>query len=678
MSFLSPNILWALIFAFIPLIIHIFNKLTTKTINFSSIQFLKKLETSKIKFFKIKELVLLLLRTLIIIFLVLAFSRPVISGYFTITGSSNQSSHIAIIIDNSASMSYEDNQISFFDKSKNNAYELLTKLNNNFFLDVYQTTPFKRVASERIINQKRIMEILNKISISGGKDNIYDVINSSLKSSDKLNKVFGDIPNKELYIFSDFPASILKNEKIDLMGWRTYLFMMDEFKKNIRINEAKVNNLIKYPNQLLSIETNISNSSSLEIKDLEVELFANDIKSGQLVSNLKPNIKKNFEFKVYSGQNNISNGWFKIPNDDFDLDNKKFFQFRLTKKIKILFFHNENEFSGPIKYVFSSINHSNDYLEIENYSYNSFGYNRMSDKDLIIFYNPIDFNDEQISLIRNYQKSEKSFLIFLGDSNTNLFSDLNYETSFNDNGDDFFSLNTINFENPIFKNFPIKNLIDEMPKIKKYNPILNMSDYTKLLNLSNGDPFLFEINQNGNKSIVFTSLMNLDWSDLPINGIFIPLIHRIIVYLSNFNLQEFKVDMGDSLFIPLSRANLSKEIILEDPNGLKSKLKPDFENERLILSDLNLLGIYKIFVDTKFHTSFITHLSELENPSKRISKNALSKVFQLNNVKIVNFDENHIQSVDETRKGKELWYFFIIISLILIIFESFYSRSKSI
>ena len=678
MSFLSPNILWALIFAFIPLIIHIFNKLTTKTINFSSIQFLKKLETSKIKFFKIKELVLLLLRTLIIIFLVLAFSRPVISGYFTITGSSNQSSHIAIIIDNSASMSYEDNQISFFDKSKNNAYELLTKLNNNFFLDVYQTTPFRRVASERIINQKRIMEILNKISISGGKDNIYDVINSSLKSSDKLNKVFGDIPNKELYIFSDFPASILKNEKIDLMGWRTYLFMMDEFKKNIRINEAKVNNLIKYPNQLLSIETNISNSSSLEIKDLEVELFANDIKSGQLVSNLKPNIKKNFEFKVYSGQNNISNGWFKIPNDDFDLDNKKFFQFRLTKKIKILFFHNENEFSGPIKYVFSSINHSNDYLEIENYSYNSFGYNRMSDKDLIIFYNPIDFNDEQISLIRNYQKSEKSFLIFLGDSNTNLFSDLNYETSFNDNGDDFFSLNTINFENPIFKNFPIKNLIDEMPKIKKYNPILNMSDYTKLLNLSNGDPFLFEINQNGNKSIVFTSLMNLDWSDLPINGIFIPLIHRIIVYLSNFNLQEFKVDMGDSLFIPLSRANLSKEIILEDPNGLKSKLKPDFENERLILSDLNLLGIYKIFVDTKFHTSFITHLSELENPSKRISKNALSKVFQLNNVKIVNFDENHIQSVDETRKGKELWYFFIIISLILIIFESFYSRSKSI
>ena len=40
-------------------------------------------------------------------------------------------------------------------------------------------------------------------------------------------------------------------------------------------------------------------------------------------------------------------------------------------------------------------------------------------------------------------------------------------------------------------------------------------------------------------------------------------------------------------------------------------------------------------------------------------------------------DENYIEAVDETRRGKELWYFFIIASLVLMIFESFYSRTKS-
>ena len=677
MSFLSPHILWALIFVFIPLIIHIFNKLTTKKINFSSIQFLKKLENNKIKYFKIKELILLFLRTLILIFLILAFSRPVISGYFTITDSSNESSHIAVIIDNSASMSYNYNEISLFNKSKNNAYDLLRKLNSNFFIDVYQTTPFKRVASERIINQKRIIEILNKISISGGKDNLFNTILASIKLSDQSNKILGDVSNKELYIFSDFPNTILNNKKLDLMDWRTYLFMSDEFRNNIRINKAAVNNLIKYPDQLLTIETNVNNLSGSEIKDLEVELYVNDIKSGQLVSNLKPNINKNFEFKVYSGFDDITNGWFKIPSDNFELDNKKFFQFRKTKKIKILFFHRKNEFSGPIKYVFSSINHSNKYLEIENQPYDSFAYNRMIDKDLVIFYNPIDFNDDQLELINNYQNSGKSILNFLGDTNTNLFTDFKNERIYIDNQNDFFTIDEINLEHPIFNNFPINNLISEMPKIKLYNGITKINDYTKLLNLSNGEPFLFEINHDNNKSIIFASLMNLDWSDLPINGIFIPLIHRIIVYLTNNNIEEFNVDMGDSLFIPLSRSNLSKEIVLENPNGLKSKLKPDFENERLVLFDLNLLGIYKIFIDDNFYTSFLTHLSNFEDPSKRISKNKLSKVFQSNNVRIVNYDENIIEAVDETRRGKELWYFFIIASLILMIFESFYSRTKS-
>ena len=677
MSFLSPNILWALIFAFIPLIIHIFNKLTTKKINFSSIQFLKKLETSKINYFKIKELILLFIRTLILIFLILAFSRPVISGYFTLTDSSNQSSHIAVIIDNSASMSYNYNEISFFNKSKNNAYELLRKLNNNFFIDVYQTTPFKRVASERIINQKRIIEILNKISISGGKDNLLNSIIASIKLSDQSNKILGNVSNKELYIFSDFPNTISINKKLDLMGWRTYLFLLDKYKDNVRINKASVNNLIKYPDQLLTIETNVNNLSSLEIKDLQVELFVNNIKSGQLVSNLKPNINKNFEFKVYSGSEDINNGWFKIPSDNFSFDNKKFFQFRKTKKIKILFFHRKNEFSGPIKYVFSSINHSNQYLEIENQLYDSFAYNRMIDKDLVIFYNPIDFNDDQINLINNYQKSGKSILNFLGDTNTNLFADFKNEPISIDNNDNFYIIDEINLEHPIFNNFPINNLISEMPKIKLYNQITKINDYTKLLNLSNGEPFLFEINHDNNKSMIFSSLMNLDWSDLPINGIFIPLIHRIIVYLTNNNIEEFNVDMGDSLFIPLSRSNLSKEIVLENPIGLKSKLKPDFENERLIIFDLNLLGIYKIYIDGNFYTSFVTHLSDLEDPSKRISKNELSKVFQSNNIRIVNFDENYIEAVDETRRGKELWYFFIIASLVLMIFESFYSRTKS-
>ena len=676
MSFLSPNILWGLIFAFIPLIIHLLNKMNTKTIDFSSIQFLKKLETSKINYFKIKEIFLLIIRTLILILLVLAFSRPVLKGYFPISNSSNKSIHIAILFDNSASMAYESDKISLFDYSKKNALDILNQLNDNFFLDVYQTTPFKRISSERILNKGRISEIFNKINISGGQDNIYNAINKSIKLSNKLN----NIANKELYIFSDFSNTILKDSKINLMDWRTFLFLQDNFKENIRIDKATVNSVIKLPNQLLSIETNIKNSSNSKIEELTVELFLNNIKSGQLVSNMNPQITKNFEFKAFAENEEIVNGFFNIGNDNFNFDNKKFFQYRISKKIEILIFHGKDEFSGPIKHVITSINQSRNYIRVENHLYDSFGYDRILDKNLIIFYNPGNLNQNQLNLVKDYYESGGSILIFLGKSNTNLLEYFNIQASSNKNElneDDFFIIDKINFKSPIFKEFPVKNLIAEMPKVKNYKTLTNFEQFDELLTLSNGNPFLLEINKDNNKTIIFTSLMNLEWTDLPLKGIFVPLIHRILIYLNNVNYNELSVEMGDSLFLPLSRENLSKEIILENPNGLQSKLKPDFENERLVLSDLNILGIYKIFIDNKFYNSFIANLSYNEDPSKRILKSDLLKIFDLNKIKIVNFDENQIKAVDEARRGKELWHILIILSLVLLMMESFYSRNTS-
>jgi len=680
MTFLSPNILWGLIFALIPLIIHLFNKMNTKTINFSSIQFLKKMETNKINYFKIKEIFLLIIRTLILIFLVLAFSRPVMRGYFPISNDSNKSIHIAILFDNSASMGYQLDKISLFDYSKQNALDILNQLNDNFILDVYQTTPFKRISSERILNKGRISEIFNKINISGGKDNIYNAVNKSIKLSNKLNKTLNNIPNKELYVFSDFSNKILKNFKINLMDWRTFLFLPDNFQENIRIDQANVNSLIKLPNELLSIETNIKNSSNSKIEELTVELFLNNVKSGQLVSNINPQIIKNFEFKAFAENEEIVNGFFKIPNDNFNFDNKKFFQYRISKKIEILFFHRKNEFSGPIKHVMSSINQSRNYIRVENHLYDSSGFDRILDKDLVIFYNPGNLNKNQLNLVKDYHALGGSSLIFLGTSNTNLLEDSNIQISSNKNKfneNDFFTIDKINFQNPIFKEFPVKNLISEMPKIKNYQTLTNFEKFDELLTLSNGNPFLLEINKDNNKTIIFTSLMNLKYTDLPLKGIFVPLIHRILIYLNNVDYNELSVEMGDSLFLPLLRQNLSKEIILENPNGLQSKIKPDFENERLVLSDLNILGIYKIFIDNKFYNSFITNLSFNEDPSKRISKSDLLKIFDSNKIKIVNFDENQIKAVDEARRGKELWYILIILSLVLLMMESFYSRNTS-
>ncbi|MCF7886018.1 MAG: BatA domain-containing protein, partial [Candidatus Marinimicrobia bacterium] len=78
MSFINPFFLYFLPLASIPIILHFLNKSRFQKVEFSSLQFLSELKNDVIKKLKLKQLLLLLIRTMIIIFIILAFARPLV------------------------------------------------------------------------------------------------------------------------------------------------------------------------------------------------------------------------------------------------------------------------------------------------------------------------------------------------------------------------------------------------------------------------------------------------------------------------------------------------------------------------------------------------------------------------------------------------------------------------
>ena len=88
----------------VPTLIHLWNKYRVKEIEFSTISFLKIMESKSIKKVKLIELLLLILRTLIILLIVLFISRPVLKGEFSNWVYNPQSMITAIIVDDSFSM----------------------------------------------------------------------------------------------------------------------------------------------------------------------------------------------------------------------------------------------------------------------------------------------------------------------------------------------------------------------------------------------------------------------------------------------------------------------------------------------------------------------------------------------------------------------------------------------
>ncbi|MGH8004083.1 MAG: BatA domain-containing protein, partial [Limisphaerales bacterium] len=75
-SFLNPLFLFFLPLSAIPFLIHFLNRRRSQTVLFSSLVFLKGLEKTRLRKIQLKQWLLLLVRTLVILFAVMAFARP--------------------------------------------------------------------------------------------------------------------------------------------------------------------------------------------------------------------------------------------------------------------------------------------------------------------------------------------------------------------------------------------------------------------------------------------------------------------------------------------------------------------------------------------------------------------------------------------------------------------------
>ena len=107
LTFLNSAILFGLTAVAIPILIHLFTRQKTKTILFSSLKFLKELQKQKIRRLKIRQILLLILRTLLILVLIFAFARPTLrnSGSSSLLAGAQLTA--VIIFDNTLSMGRE-------------------------------------------------------------------------------------------------------------------------------------------------------------------------------------------------------------------------------------------------------------------------------------------------------------------------------------------------------------------------------------------------------------------------------------------------------------------------------------------------------------------------------------------------------------------------------------------
>ncbi|MDO8140243.1 MAG: VWA domain-containing protein, partial [Candidatus Brocadiales bacterium] len=130
-SFLNPLLLFGILGAIIPIIIHLINKKKAISHKFAAIDFI--LQTNKrisVKF-KLRQLILLILRASLLAFLAMALARPFMKNFIGGAPEKNVPTSNVIIVDDSYSMQYAEDNESFFMSAKTAARGIINNLTKN-------------------------------------------------------------------------------------------------------------------------------------------------------------------------------------------------------------------------------------------------------------------------------------------------------------------------------------------------------------------------------------------------------------------------------------------------------------------------------------------------------------------------------------------------------------------
>ena len=238
------------------------------------------------------------------------------------------------------------------------------------------------------------------------------------------------------------------------------------------------------------------------------------------------------------------------------------------------------------------------------------------------------------------------------------------------------------FDHPIFANIFEKNAKKqiESPDIYRYFKTFTQGKGKNIISLADNSPFLSEYKIRKGKVLLMTSAPLLGWNNLPLKGIFAPMIYKSVFYLASKNQQIFSYVAGETVNINLQNNTLPQVKILK-PDKSEEYINLNNQSNQVYIpySKTDVAGNYKIYSGQKLIDYFSVNPNPLESDITKLTQDEINGYLKQINFKgkTLNLepDENYSVKIQQARFGSELWRIFLIIAFILALIEMMVARS---
>jgi len=666
MSFVYPQLLWALSLITIPIIIHLFRFRKFKNIYFSNTSLLSSIVLEKQNKNRIKNLILLLIRILTIITLVLAFSQP----YILSSGEKKGRNMVSIYIDNSPSMENIGKDGKLIETAKKLAKQIIKAHDKNDKFCVISNN-FKFNEQQYYISDDAI-SMVDEIETSPVVRKMSSVFN---KIMDITSEEKGS--NKTMYFISDFQKSTADVSSIS--GTKTSKILMVPVKassnSNLSIDSCWFSSPFLYPFRPIVMYIKIRNFGDQDFSELSLNIELNGI--SKIVSfDILQKETKILQIPVTFTSTGWIKGILKINDYPVSFDDSYFFSINIKEKVNIGIIHSGNV-SPHLLTAFSTDN----YFNVQSTNVQKITFDIFS-KDFIITDGLTSIPNTLISLLNTYIINGGSMLIIPCEKEKMQFE--NYENLFSSFGISAYKtelsnatkIEKINDQHPLFNGiFEKKPLSIELPSVSKVfsRSYTQMNPEYYLMTLNTGEPFLSMSYAGKGLVYVLSVPLSEKWSNFQTHSLFIPVIYQISLFRTSLSPLAYSTGINKSLEIS-STYKTDNEVKIEFQGKEFKPFTSFYSGNLLIQIDDNFsdAGFYQIKLNKPYFAA--VNYSRQESDLDNYSINEL-KAYSKDNIKLLSGNVyNFAQKVKNESSGTQFWKILIWISLLMLLSEVLITR----
>ncbi len=688
MSFLNPFVLVALAAAGIPFLLHLLNLRKVRRVEFSSLRFLKELQKTRVRRVKLKQILLLILRTLLIIFAVLAFARPVLQGTSGLPGARATATAI-IIVDNSMSMSVRDDRGGRLKQAKDATVRLLEMLEEGDEAAIVPLTdPGSGLERGTSRNREGLIREALDLETGYGQARYADAIPVAMQLLESAPNV-----NREIYIVTD-------RQTINSEGLANAPFVLDpevrlrllpigeddDVPVNLSVDSLEVLTAIFEADKPLDVRAWIHNYGDEEVEEATVSFYIEERREAQTTVSLAPGESVAVELSAPPKRGGFLGGYVEVEGDDLEEDNRRYFAFRVIDGSRVAVVA-----SGQSARLLELTLGLPGLLRPQSFSPDALSTVDLSNFSAVTLADLPSVNSGMAGRLADYVENGGGLVIWGGPSvnptefNSTLGAAIGLPLgNVVEKRGDAPPLGFSGFEkgHPLFA-----GVFDragsagrvESPEITKALP---PGGGDPIVTMTNGMPFMTELRRGRGRIIYIAVPPSNEWSDLPRRTIFVPIAIRSMLYVgaSGEEYQQFLV--GEEAFLTLpSNEAVTEQIQVIPPSGedIFVPARPYASGVSISVDKLNEPGIYRVLSGGKEIARFAANMdgreSDLRPTDEDILRDLLaSRMENPENLAVLDAGTDITDVVFQSRLGLELWRYFLALALLCAFAEMIVGR----